>query len=70
MAATYEIVSQTPRTRAEGGSTFTQVVVVQFRTKPSGQIGSVEIPAQVFTPDEVDRLVSARAELIEAVQAL
>lgn len=70
MAATYDIVSQTPRTRSGVAGQFSQVVEVTFRTKPSNQPGMVDIPATAYTPDEVDRIVSRQAELIETVQAL
>lgn len=70
MAATYEIVAQTPRTRSDVGGQFSQVIEVTFRTKPSNQPGMVDIPAQMFTPEEVDRVVAQKADLIERVQAL
>lgn len=70
MAATYEIVSQVPRTRSEPGGMFTQVIQVTFKTKPSGQVSMVDVPAQMFSVDEVDRLVAAAADTIERVQHL
>lgn len=70
MAATYEIVTQVPRTRIDPGGTPTQTVLVTFRTKPSAQVGQVDVPMSAYTIDEVDRLVTAKAALIEAVQGL
>lgn len=70
MAATYDIVSQSPRVRSEVGGQFSNVIQVTFRTKPSNQPGMVDIPETMFTPDEVDRVVGLAAANIEAVQAL
>lgn len=70
MAATYDIVSQVPRTRIDPGGTPTQTVLITFKTKPSGQVGQVDVPASMYTIDEVDRLATVKAALIEAVQAL
>lgn len=70
MAATYEIVSQVPRTRMLPGGQYGAVSFVTFKTKPSGIIGTVDIPTQLFSVDEVDRVVSAQAQLLEQVQAL
>lgn len=70
MADTYEIVSQVPRTRMLPGGQYGAVTFVTFKTKPSGIFGSVDIPAQVFSVDEVDRVVRTQAKLLEDVQAL
>lgn len=70
MAATYTITSQAPKKRAMPGGLFADVVDITFTTKPSGQPGLITIPATAFTPDEVDRLVTAAAGNIEAVQHL
>lgn len=70
MAATYEIVNQVPRTRSVAGGQFSDVMVVTFTTKPSGIGGTVDIPVQTYGTAEVDKVVSARAALLEAVQAL
>lgn len=70
MAETYEIVSQVPRTRSEPGGLFSQVMMVTFRTKPSRQTGSLDVPMAMYTASEVDRLVGAAARQIEEIQAL
>jgi hypothetical protein len=70
MADTYTIVSQTPMMTDDGTGQIVPAVEVRFTTKPSGQPGRVRIPQSQFTPDNVDRIVSAEAATIEAVQAL
>lgn len=70
MADVYEIVRAAPRTRAEPGGAFTQVQLVTFRTKPSGYIGTLEVPDAAFTPEEVDRLVREKTAVLEAVAHL
>lgn len=70
MADTYEIVSTAPKTRADPGGQWSNVVAVVFQTKPSGQVGIVDIPETAFTPAEVDRIVAPLAANIEAVKNL
>lgn len=70
MADTYKIETQRPATRAQLGGGFANVIEVVFTTKPSGIEGKVDVPATMFSPDEVDKIVAAQARVIEAVQAL
>lgn len=70
MAETYTIVSQTPRMDTDAAGQVVPSVEVRFTTKPSAQPGRVSVPQSQFTPDNVDRIVSAEAANIEAVQAL
>lgn len=70
MAETYEIVTVAPRTRSEPGGQFVNVQSVTFKTKPSGLTGMVDIPAQVFSATEVDRIVVPLARELEAVKNL
>jgi len=70
MADTYEIISQTPRTRSAVGGVFQNVTVITAKTKPSEQIFTVDIPDTVYSIDEVDKALCAKAALIEAVQKL
>lgn len=70
MAANYEIISQIPQTRSMPGGQFSQVMMVTFRTKPNRQTGSVDIPAQMYTAGEVDRIVGEAARNIEEIQQL
>ncbi len=70
MADTYTIVSQVPRVRSAPGGQFTRVIEVTFTTKPSGQTGMVDIPADGYGPDTVADIVAAQAAAIERVQHL
>jgi hypothetical protein len=70
MAATFTITGIVPKTRSAPGGLFTSVQQVTFTTKPSEITGVIDVPSQTFTPDEVDRLVSEQAKLLEAVKAL
>jgi hypothetical protein len=70
MATTYEIVSQIPRTRSMPGGQFETVMNVTFRTKPSRQVGSIDVPSAMYNASEVDRLVAEAAQQIEEIQAL
>lgn len=66
----YTIVSQVPRTIAVPGGVFSDVIVVTFTTKPSGQVGKVTIPVQAYNAQAVADQVSAQAQLLEQIQAL
>lgn len=70
MAETYDIVSLQPRTRAVPGGTFQNVVTVTFVTKPNGITGMVDIPEQAFSTEEVDKVVTPKAAILEAVKNL
>jgi hypothetical protein len=70
MADTYDIVNIAPRTRSAPGGIFTKVQEVTFTTKPSGLTGQIDIPADMFTPEHVNELVTEQARTIEAVKAL
>lgn len=70
MADTYEIVNQKPRSRSEPGGLIQNVVAITFKTKPSGVVGIVDVPETVYSADEVDKIISAKAALLETVQNL
>ncbi len=70
MADTFEIVDQTPRTRSNGGGVFSSVTEITFKTKPSGHVATIDIPNQMFNVGDVERLVAAKAAIIESVQHL
>jgi hypothetical protein len=70
MAANYVIVSQVPKTRAKPGGLFEQVMQITFTTKPSDQVGTVDVPIRMYAADEVDKIVAQQAATIEAVQHL
>ena len=70
MADNYQIISQAPRVRAMPGGQFGPAISVTFETKPHKIVGTVDIPEQAYTVDEVDRLVRAKAELLEGVMSL
>lgn len=70
MADTYKIEDQTPRSARTAAGGFYDVMRVTFATKPSGIVGTVDVPISAYSTDEVDRLVRAQAALLEAVQAL
>jgi hypothetical protein len=70
MAANYVIVAQVPKTRSAAGGVFENVMQITFKTLPSEQTGTVDVPVNKYTVDEVDRIVGAQAKTIEAVQAL
>lgn len=70
MSETFKIESQRPATRAKPGGGFMSVMEVTFTTKPSGIVGTVDVPDSAYTADEVARLVDAKRDLLEAVQAL
>lgn len=70
MADTYKIETQRPATRALLGGGFANFIEVVFTTKPSGIEGKVDVPATMFSPEEVDSIVAKQARVIEAVQAL
>jgi hypothetical protein len=70
MADTFEVLSTAPKTRVEPGGQYVNVVTVVFRTKPSYQVGVVDIPESAFTPDEVTRIVEPAAANLEAIKNL
>jgi hypothetical protein len=70
MADTFEVLSTAPKTRVEPGGQYTNVVTVVFRTKPSGQVGVIDIPEVAFTPGEVAKVVGPAAANLEAVKNL
>lgn len=70
MADTFTIDTITPRTRAAPGGQFVSVQAVTFTTKPSGLVGTVDIPSVTFTPDEVAKVIARQAALLESVKAL
>jgi len=70
MAATYTVTTQTPTTDIGPNGTVEQAMQVTFRTHPSNVIGRINVPMSVYTRDEVDKIVSAAAQVIEDVQAL
>lgn len=70
MSEAFKIENQRPATRAKPGGGFVPVMEITFTTKPSGITGTVDVPDSAYMPDEVARLVGAKAALLEEVQAL
>lgn len=70
MSETFTIQNQVPATRNQAGGGFVPVMEITFMTKPSGIVGKVDVPDSTYTPDEVAKIVDAKARLLEAVQAL
>lgn len=70
MADTYKITSVRPKVLAVPGGLFQNVMAVTFTTIPHEQTGTVDIPDQAFTDAEVDKVVRAKAALIESVMGL
>ena len=70
MAANYTVQDQRPVTDAGIGGTFVPAMEITFVTKPSGIGGRARVPIAQYTPDQVDRVLRAQAEQIEAVQGL
>lgn len=70
MAANFEITNVTPTRRADANGAFVNVQTVTFVTKPSGLGGTVDVPDTAFSPDEVARVVDAKALLLESVKNL
>lgn len=70
MATTYTITNIVPRVRSGPGNTFTKVQEVTFVTVPSKLTGQVDVPDDMFTPENVDALVTAHAATLEAVKVL
>lgn len=70
MATNYDVVTQTPTTDIGPTGSIVQAMQVTFRTKPSEITSKIVIPLAQYTPDEVDRAVTAAATTIEQVQSL
>lgn len=70
MADVYEITNQTRATDVGADGTIVPVWKVTFTSKPSGTVGSVSVPASMYSADEVDRLVRAQVAVVEAVAKL
>lgn len=70
MADLYAITSQAPTTDIGPTGSVVQAMQVTFLTKPHEVQGRVIIPMSLYTRDEVDKVVSAAARVIEDVQNL
>lgn len=70
MGANYTVADQRPVTDAGVGGAFVPSMEITFTTKPHNIAGRVRVPMSQYTPDAVDRVLSAQAEAIERVQDL
>lgn len=70
MADSYTIVSQQQILDTADVTNPVQAMRVQFRSVANGTTGTVDIPLLGYTPAEVNRLVSERVALIDAVHEL
>lgn len=65
----WTVVGQREDMQVGPAGSFVQGVVVSFRTR-SGATGSVFVPHETYTAENVARLIDARAEVMEAVAGL
>lgn len=70
MADNYKVTGQAPITTADASGTFVPGVEITFTTKPHNIVGRVRVPQSMYTPQQVDELLTANAANIEAVQEL
>lgn len=70
MAAMFTIVNVAPRTRAMPGGLFTKVQEITFVTEPSKVTGTVDVPDDQATPENVATIVTEQAARLEAIKNL
>jgi len=70
MAENYVVTGITKTVSVEPGKHAGPALEVAFTTKPHEIAGSVVIPTQAFTVDEVAKAVSAQAAVLERVMEL
>lgn len=68
-APTWEITSQQERTQPGADGRLVSGVVVGFRTA-AGNMGTVFVPDSQYNPNEVARMVAARAAVMDGVSNL
>lgn len=70
MAENYKVTGITKTVSVEPGKHAAPALEVTFVTRPHEIAGSVVIPTQAFTEDEVARAVGAQAAVLERVMGL
>lgn len=66
---TWTVTTQTEGSQRMGDGTFAAGVAVGFRLS-SGQSGTVFLPHNLYTPENVKDAIQARAELLQRVAGL
>lgn len=70
MADNYKVTGQAPITTADASGTFVPGMEITFATIPHNVVGRARVPMSMYTPQQVDEILTANAANIEAVQTL
>lgn len=65
----YEVVSQTEGLDITNPAAPVKVMQIAIRTKPSGVLLTVDVPLSDYTADNVKRILTERASVVELVHA-
>ena len=70
MADNYKITGQRSVKDVQAGNQIVDAIEVTFTAMPSNATGVVRIPAVAYSPTEVDHVVGAMADTLNAVADL